>query len=398
MQRTMPTLPLATMSIALSFSALAGSAGWVASLQSNTSAPATKQEAGPKDGAAAEPAMPKVRLVRILADLPLVRPIQTLRLPGDAANLYVVEQPGRIYLADPNSATPAEPHVVLDIRERVNDSGNEEGLLSVAFHPDFPKKRELYAYYTASKPRRAILSRFTVSEDGRTVDPASEEILLTQSQPYSNHNGGTVLFGPDGMLYLSLGDGGAADDPHGYGQDMSTMLGKVIRIDVSKRGDAGSPYAVPADNPFVGREGARPEIWALGLRNVWRMSFDPATGDLWAGDVGQNVWEEIDLIVKGGNYGWNAREGLHPFPNGKGEGSFVDPVVEYHHREGISVTGGCVYRGKAIPELEGVYVYADFVSGTVWGVRKPGEAGEAKPKVLTRKRGSLVSSIDPMQD
>ena len=393
MQRTMPTLPLAIVSAAFSLSALAGTAGWVASTQAGTSAPATTQDAPAK----ADDAMPKVRLVRILADLPLVRPIQTLQRPGDATNLYVVEQPGRIYLADPNVATPAEPHVVLDIRERVNDSGNEEGLLSVAFHPEFPKKRELYAYYTASKPRRSILSRFTVSEDGRTVDPASEEILLTQSQPYSNHNGGTVLFGPDGMLYLSYGDGGAADDPHGYGQDMSTLLGKVIRIDVSKRGEAGSPYAVPADNPFVGREGARPEIWALGLRNVWRMSFDAPTGDLWAGDVGQNVWEEIDLIVKGGNYGWNAREGLHSFPNGAGEGPFIDPVAEYHHREGVSVTGGCVYRGKAIPELDGVYVYADFVSGNIWGLRKPAE-GQAKPKILARKRGSLVASIDPTHD
>ena len=341
--------------------------------------------------------IPKLRFERILPDLPLVRPVQAIQRPGDDANLYILEQPGRILVADPSKRDTKEAAVFLDIRERVNDGGNEEGLLSIAFHPDFPRKRELYCYYTASKPRRSILSRFKVSEDGMSADASSEEVLLVQSQPYSNHNGGTVLFGPDGFLYLSLGDGGAANDPHNNGQNLGTFLGKILRIDVAKAGANGDPYAVPADNPFVGRDGAKPEIWAYGLRNVWRMAFDAKTGDLWAGDVGQNIYEEVDLIKKGGNYGWNAREGLHPFEGGKGEGPFEEPVAEYHHREGMSVTGGQVYRGKAIPKLDGVYLYADFVSSNVWGIRMVG--GKAtKPVVIAQKRGELVSSIDAMRD
>ena len=343
------------------------------------------------------PAIPRLRFARILPDLPLVRPIQALQHPKDASKLYIVEQPGRILLADPSKADAKEAPVALDIRERVNDGGNEEGLLSIAFHPKFPEKRELYAYYTAAKPRRSVLSRFTVSEDGTAIDPASEEIILVQSQPYPNHNGGTVVFGPDGYLYLSFGDGGAANDPHHYGQDLSTWLAKVIRIDVNAKGADGAPYAVPADNPFVGKAGAKPEIWALGTRNIWRMSFDPKTGDLWAGDVGQNEWEEISLIVKGGNYGWNAREGFHAFQGGKGEGPFIDPVVEYHHREGMSVTGGRVYRGDAIPALHGVYLYADFVSGNLWGIRMV-DGKPTRPFLCAKKGGLMISSIDALAD
>lgn len=343
------------------------------------------------------PAVPNIRLERILPELPLVRPIQTLQRSGDAKNIYIVEQPGRILMADPADATTKEAKVFLDIREAVNDQGNEEGLLSVAFHPNWPEKRELYCYYTAAKPRRSILSRFTVAADGMTADPASEEVLLTQPQPYPNHNGGTAVFGPDGYLYLSLGDGGAANDPHHYAQNMGTFLGKVLRIDVNKKGDNGAPYSVPADNPFVGKDGVKPEIWASGTRNIWRMSFDRKTGQLWAGDVGQNVWEEIDLIEKGGNYGWNAREGFHEFAGGKGTPPYIEPVVEYHHREGVSVTGGVVYRGAAIPNLDGVYVYADFQYGTVWGIRMI-DGKPTKPTVITRARGELISSIDEMAD
>jgi glucose/arabinose dehydrogenase len=338
-------------------------------------------------------AIPKLRYQQVLPNLKLVRPVQVFQRPGDAANLYIIEQPGRILIADPAKSDATEATLALDIRERVNDQGNEEGLLSAVFHPEFPKKRELYLYYTAAKPRRSILSRFTVSEDGKTIDPASEEIILTQSQPYSNHNGGTVLFGPDGMLYLSVGDGGAADDPHHYGQNLGTFLGKVLRIDVSKKGENGAPYAVPADNPFVGKEGAKPEIWAYGTRNIWRMAFDPKGGALWAGDVGQNEWEEISIIEKGGN----AREGFHPFARGKGEGPFIEPVVEYSHREGLSVTGGVVYRGAEIEGLDGVYIYGDFVYGTVWGIRMI-DGKPTKPAVIAQRRGELISSIDAMQD
>ena len=359
--------------------------------RAKAAAPVTEREY------ATGPAIPKLRYQRMLPELKLVRPVQVFQRPGDAANLYIIEQPGRILIADPSKSDTTEATVALDIRERVNDQGNEEGLLSAVFHPEFPKKRELYLYYTAAKPRRSILSRFTVSEDGKTIDPATEEIILTQSQPYSNHNGGTVVFGPDGMLYLSVGDGGAADDPHHYGQNLGTFLGKVLRIDVNKKGADDAPYAVPADNPFVGKADAKPEIWAWGTRNIWRMAFDPKTGDLWAGDVGQNEWEEISLIVKGGNCGWNAREGFHPFARGKGDGVFIDPVVEYSHREGLSVTGGVVYRGKEIEGLDGVYIYGDFVFGTVWGIRMV-DGKPTKPAVIAQRRGELISSIDAMQD
>ena len=357
---------------------------------------APAQDAPPREYASGDP-IPKLRFERVLPELPLVRPVQAFQRPGDTTNLYIVEQPGRILIADPAKRDTKEAAVFLDIHERVNDGGNEEGLLSIAFHPDFPRKRELYAYYTASKPRRSLLSRFTVREDGMTADPASEEVLLTIEQPYSNHNGGTVVFGPDGFAYLSIGDGGAANDPHHYAQNLGSLLGKVIRIDVSRKGDKGEPYAVPADNPFVGREGALPEIWASGTRNIWRMAFDPKTGDLWAGDVGQNIYEEVSLIKRGGNYGWNAREGFHAFRGGKGEGPFEEPIVEYHHREGLSITGGQVYRGKAIPALDGVYIYADFVSSNVWGIRMI-DGKPTEPAIIAQKRGELIASIDAMHD
>ncbi|MGA1224969.1 MAG: PQQ-dependent sugar dehydrogenase [Phycisphaerales bacterium] len=367
----------------------------VASL-SLASAAAVPQDSAPQEFASGDP-IPKLRFERMLPELALVRPIQVVQRAGDDASIFIVEQPGRILVADPSKRDTKEAEVFLDIRERVNDGGNEEGLLSIAFHPEFPKKRELYAYYTASKPRRSVLSRFTVSEDGSSADASSEEVLLTVAQPYSNHNGGAVVFGPDGFLYLSFGDGGAANDPHHYAQNLGSMLGKVIRIDVSRKGEGGEPYAVPADNPFVGKEGALPEIWAYGTRNIWRMSFDRKTGDLWAGDVGQNIWEEVSVIRKGGNYGWNAREGFHEFRGGKGDGPFEEPVVEYHHREGLSITGGHVYRGSAIPALDGVYIYGDLVSSNVWGIRMV-DGKPTKPEIIAQKRGELITSIDAMND
>ncbi len=366
--------------------------------QTTQAAQVTKKPAAvePRVSATGE-AIPKIRLDRVLPLLPLVRPIQTLQRPGDTTNLYIVEQPGRILMADPAQSELTEASVFLDIKERVNDGGNEEGLLSVAFHPQFPAKRELYVYYTANKPRRSVLSRFTVNEDGTSADPASEEVLLTQSQPYSNHNGGAVVFGPDGFLYLSLGDGGAANDPHHYGQSLETFLAKVLRIDVSKKGANGAPYAVPADNPFVGKANAKPEIWAYGLRNIWRMSFDSSTGALWGGDVGQNECEEIVLIEKGGNYGWNAREGFKPFNGGKGEGPFIEPIASHGRREALSITGGVVYHGKDIPKLDGVYIYADFAFSTIWGIRMV-DGVPTKPAVIGKKANELITSIDAMHN
>jgi glucose/arabinose dehydrogenase len=226
--------------------------------------------------------------------------------------------------------------------------------------------------------------------DPDQADPSSEEELLRIPQPYWNHNGGTICFGPDGYLYVGLGDGGSANDPHGNGQNLQTLLGKILRIDVDHK-DEGKAYAVPKDNPFVGRDDALPEVYASGLRNVWRIAFDRETGTLWAGDVGQNLWEEIDLIVSGGNYGWSVRESAHPFgPDGSGPRTdLIDPIWEYDHQVGKSITGGVVYRGKNVPELAGKYLYADYVSGKLWALKYD----EAARKVISNEEISSVPGV-----
>ncbi|MFM7809831.1 MAG: PQQ-dependent sugar dehydrogenase, partial [Planctomycetota bacterium] len=255
-----------------------------------------------------EAPVPDIRVTRMFPQLELRRPVQALQAPGDAHSLYVLEQAGRIVRLDLQDASVTEAPTWMDIREQVHDRGNEEGLLSLAFHPKFAENGQFFVYYSATSPRRSELTRFTVDRTSGKPDIRSAKVLLEIPQPYSNHNGGTVLFGPDGMLYLSIGDGGAANDPHNHGQNPSTLLGTVIRIDVDRAVD-GKPYTIPADNPFVGNAKAAPEVWAYGLRNVWRMSFDRGSGKLFGGDVGQNAWEEIDIIQRGGNYGWNVREG-----------------------------------------------------------------------------------------
>jgi glucose/arabinose dehydrogenase len=217
-----------------------------------------------------------------------------------------------------------------------------------------------------------VVSRFRLDKtDPSKLDPASEEQILRYSKrPFWNHDGGTIVFGPDGYLYVVHGDGGAANDPFDNGQNLKTWFGKILRIDVNSK-DEGKNYAVPKDNPFVGRADALPEIWAYGVRNPWRIAFDRKTNKLWAGEVGQNLYEEIMIIEKGGNYGWNRRESFHPF-GAKGKGpskEFVDPIWEYHHDVGKSITGGTVYRGAVLPELEGYYVYADYVSSRIWGLK-----------------------------
>ncbi len=236
----------------------------------------------------------------------------------------------------------------------------------------------MFVYYTTRHAKQtSVISRFKVSKtDPNRVDPASEEEIMRIKQPFWNHNGGTIAFGPDGYLYVALGDGGGKNDPTGNGQNLTTLLGSILRIDIDRR-DAGKMYAVPKDNPFVGdavsaRLGIepRPEIWAHGLRNVWRMAFDRETGGLWAADVGQSLWEEINLIRRGGNYGWNLREATHKFGE-KGSGprkDLIEPVWEYHHDVGKSITGGSVYRGKNVPALAGKYLYADYITGKLWAL------------------------------
>jgi glucose/arabinose dehydrogenase len=211
------------------------------------------------------------------------------------------------------------------------------------------------------------------------VDIATQKILLKVKQPYPNHNGGGLAFGPDGYLYLGLGDGGSAGDPLGNGQSLNTFLGKILRLDV----DNGEPYAIPADNPFAGSGEAYPEIWAYGLRNPWRFSFDRATGDLFIGDVGQDQWEEINFVPAGAagglNFGWNIREGLHPYKgDAPANAQLTDPVAEYSHNLGCSVTGGVVYRGQALPEFSGIYLFGDFCTGTIWGLIQPGSGNQVQ--------------------
>lgn len=301
-----------------------------------------------------------------------LRPI-LLTHAGDGSNrIFVATQQGVLHVFE-NDPGVTRTRIALDLQDRVtySDQENEEGFLGLAFHPRFRENGEIFIYYTTKQaPHTSVISRFRLKAGERDVfDPDSEEELLRIEQPYWNHNGGTIVFGPDGYLYIGLGDGGSANDPHGHGQNLSTLLGSILRIDVDRK-EGGRNYAIPPENPFVGRADARPEIYAYGIRNVWRIAFDRQTGDLWAGEVGQNLWEEILLIEKGGNYGWNLREGTHPFGAVPSDDrtDLIDPIWEYDHQVGKSITGGVVYRGKQLPELVGKYLYADYVTGKLWAL------------------------------
>jgi glucose/arabinose dehydrogenase/sugar lactone lactonase YvrE len=292
---------------------------------------------------------------------------------------------GRIFLATQQGVLHAfkpgdkETKIVFDLSKKIRylDRQNEEGLLGLAFHPKFKDNGQVFIFYTDVKAKMAnVVSRLTLKKGADTIDAASEEELIRIEKPYWNHDGGTIAFGPDGYLYITHGDGGLGGDPHENGQKTDTLLGKVLRIDTDHK-ENGKPYAIPKDNPFIGKAGFAPEIWAYGLRNIWRMAFDRETGDLWAGEVGQNLFEEIILITKGGNYGWNLRESYHPF-GAKGvdvTDGLIEPIWEYHHDVGASITGGNVYRGKAIPQLQGAYLYADYVSSKFWALRYDAKAG-----------------------
>ncbi len=314
------------------------------------------------------------------------RPIVLTNAADGTNRVFVGEQKGTIYSFD-NNAAVTKSNVFLDIFDSVvyKDTENEEGLLGFAFHPQYKKNGQLFVYYTSkkTKPHTSVVSRFKVSPDNPNMAlPASEEVLLEIPQPFWNHNGGTLAFGPDGYLYIGLGDGGAGNDPLDQAQNINTLLGSILRIDVDHH-DSSKKYAIPKDNPFVGKKDAQAEIYAYGLRNIWRMSFDRQTGTLWCADVGQNLWEEINLITKGGNYGWNLREGMHPFGL-KASGprpDLIEPIWEYDHQIGASITGGVVYRGKKLPELVGKYIYADYVTGKVWALKYD----EAAKKVVSNE-------------
>lgn len=296
--------------------------------------------------------------------------------PGDGRDRFFVTEQAGLIRVFPNEPAAADAPVFLDLTQRVNMGHNEEGLLGLAFDPGFRGSRYFYVYYSAANPRRSVLSRFTAAQnDPSAADPGSELIIMEILQPFGNHNGGQLAFGPDGYLYVSLGDGGGGGDLQSNAQHRGTLLGSVLRIDVTGTSD-GRNYRIPPDNPFVDVDGALDEIWAYGFRNPWRFSFDEHTGALWLGDVGQDNWEEIDLIEPGLNYGWNIMEGGHCFPpsqEGCDRTGLEPPVTEYSQMAGdCSVTGGYVYRGRGGPSLLGAYVYGDFCTGRIWGLRHDG--------------------------
>ncbi len=314
-----------------------------------------------------------VEVVRAFPNLRIRRPV-VITNAGDGSNrLFVVTQQGVIHVF-PNDPSVSQTQTFLDIESQVvyKDNQNEEGLLGLAFHPRYNEDGRFFLYYTTSDaPQTSVVTQLNVSSDPNKANPDSEVEILRLKQPFWNHNGGTVEFGPDGYLYIGLGDGGKANDTLMNGQNVQTLLGSILRIDIDRQSERRR-YGIPSDNPFADAGGlARPEIWAYGLRNVWRLSFDSKTGLLWAADVGQDIWEEINIIQRGGNYGWNLREGMHKFGPAGSErrADLIDPIWEYHHDIGKSITGGEVYRGTAVPELVGSYLYADYVSGRFWALK-----------------------------
>ncbi len=325
----------------------------------------------------------EVELVPVSGRQRFDRPLYFAQAPGGSKLAFVVEQGGTIWACEFDGRSLGERRVFLDLTRKVLTRGNEEGLLGLAFHPRYDENGAFFVYYSAARPRRTVLSRF---EGGR------ETVLLQIDQPYSNHNGGMIEFGPDGYLYVGVGDGGSGGDPHGNGQSLETHLAKILRLDVD-RSEGERPYAIPPDNPFRERPGARPEIFAYGIRNPWRFSFDRRLGTLFVGDVGQDAEEEVDVVVAGGNYGWNAFEGDRVYDRhaGLARADAEFPIATYGRGEGKSITGGYVYRGRAVPSLAGRYVYADYVSGTVWSLRWNGRHAEDARVLL--ESGLEISSF-----
>ncbi len=283
--------------------------------------------------------------------------------------MFVAAKDGRIWILH-DGTVASDP--LLDIRALVS-TGGEQGLLGIAVPPAFPGDLRVFVDYTDVEGNTVVASYNFAASGLDRLDPASAVWILTVDQPFANHNGGALAFGTDRMLYVSLGDGGSGGDPLDNGQRLDTLLGKILRLDVSPAAGARAPYTVPPDNPFVGRADARPEIWLYGLRNPWRLSFDRATGDLWIGDVGQNAWEEIDVARAGASgldYGWNLTEGRHCFLPAEGcsTAGLTGPVTEYGHDAGCTIIGGSVYRGTQQPLLAGGYVFADYCSGRMWAI------------------------------
>ena len=321
--------------------------------------------------------MPQISLAPLAGGF--VLPVHVTHAGDGSGRIFVVEQGGRIRILDNGVVLPTSFLDLASVNPPRLIAGGEQGLLSVAFPPGFASKRYIYVNYTRSPDGATVVARYRVSVgDANVADPASEEVILTVPQPFANHNGGQLAFGPDGYLYIGMGDGGSGGDPFQVAQNPDNVLGKLLRIDVES---GAVPYGIPPTNPFLGVAGYRPEIWALGLRNPWRFSFDRGTGDLYVGDVGQGSFEEIDFQAAGDpggrNYGWNIMEGDSCYPPGNvgcNRTGLALPVFVYDHSLGCSVTGGHVYRGPAFPSLQGVYLFGDLCSTRIWGIRKNGAA------------------------
>ncbi len=327
----------------------------------------------------------------VFSPITFQRPVAMVQAPGNNSIFYVVEQTGKVILFDRNNAVVTKGEFI-DIEDRV-DMNREKGLLGMAFHPLFSENGKVYLSYTGTCPSGGVcsyISEFLLMSGQHALDPNTERELIRLEQPFNNHNGGQITFGPDGMLYIGFGDGGSGGDPLNHGQNTNTLLGALLRIDV----DGNTPYGIPEDNPFSDGKAGRPEIYAYGLRNPWRWSFDRNTLELWLADVGQHSWEEVNIIKPGGNYGWNIREGKHCYSavecNTTG---LIDPIAEYSHLEGNSITGGYVYRGALINALQGEYVFGDYGNGRIWGITPDG-----RRRTLIRDSGFSISSFAEDQD
>ncbi len=361
---------------------------------------ASPAAAGPRDAFPRSLELPKssldpnrvaVTLEQVASGLP--RPVAVRNAGDSSGRLFIVEQSGRIRILDGDGLRQVP---FLDIRDRVGDSGNEQGLLGIAFHPEYAANGRFFVNYTDLAGDTVVAEYSRSASDPDLANP-SEAIILTIDQPFSNHNGGDIAFGPDGYLWIASGDGGSGGDPQGNGQRLDTLLGKLLRIDV----DNGLTYTIPQSNPFVGNGAARGEIWAYGLRNPWRFSFDRMTGDLYIGDVGQGSWEEIDFEPRsdpgGRNYGWSTMEGRHCFQSSQCSTiGLTLPATEYSHSFGCSVTGGYVYRGSRFPALEGLYLYGDFCRGTVWALARSGP--DDWTVAVVGETGASISSFGEDED
>lgn len=347
----------------------------------------------------AQPPASAVDLVPVVTGL--VRPLYITDAGDGTGRLFVVEQGGKIWVVEDGQKleTPFLDVAALVSPEATTPAGyTERGLLGLAFHPDYAENGVFFINYTDVSGNTAIVRYEVFADQPNVANPDSATVILTVQQPYANHNGGHLIFGPDGYLYIGMGDGGSQGDPQGNAQNLGSYLGKILRIDID---DESGLYGIPTDNPFVGRDDALPEIWAYGLRNPWRFNFDRETGDLWIGDVGGSAWEEVDYQPAdwpgGANYGWNRMEGMHETGAGSVPADAVLPVAEYGHDMGISISGGTVYRGEAIPALQGVYLYSDFGSGLIWTVVPTG-SGSFSSQIMLTGTGLTVSSFGEDED